>query len=148
MELMHLRSLHLLHRSRDAFLRRRLGYLDVEPRLLPLLCRLHGAGLTRQEDLCADSGLDKSTIARGIQRLVELGYVARERQPGDRRSYHISLTEKAGALAPLLHAAMQEWADALTADFSQEDVLRLGGYLQRVVQNADNVRRQVERDQT
>ncbi len=142
MQLMYRRCFLLLRRSQHAFLRRRFGYLHVEPRLLLLLCCLHGAALLRQEDLCAELGLDKSTIARSVQRLVDLGYVVRERRPDDQRSYRISPTETACALAPLLGAAMQEWVDALTADFSHEDVERLGGYLQRLAQNAEGLCRQ------
>ncbi len=137
MESMHHRWFLVIHRSRHAFLRERFGHLDIEPRLLPLLRRLYGAEGLRQEDLSAESGLDKSTIAHGIRRLIDLGYVTRGPCPGDRRSYHLSLTEKANALVPAVDAAMQEWADGLTADFSPEEVRTLDAYLQRMADNAD-----------
>jgi len=134
---MHHRWFLVIHRSRHAFLRERFGNLDIEPRLLPLLRRLYGAERLRQEDLSAESGLDKSTIAHGIRRLIDLGYVTRDPCPGDRRSYYLSLTEKANALVPAVDAAMQEWTDGLTADFSPEEVRTLDAYLQRMADNAD-----------
>jgi len=125
-----------IHRSRHGFLRERFGHLDVEPRLLPLPCRLYGADGLRQEDLSAESGLDKSTIAHGVKRLSDLGYVTREPCPGDRRSYHLSLTEKANALVPTVDAAMREWGESLVADFSADEVRALHGYLGRMADNA------------
>jgi len=141
MESMQHRWFLVIHRSRHAFLRERFGNLDIEPRLLPLLRRLYGAERLRQEDLSAESGLDKSTIAHGVRRLIDLGYVTREPCPGDRRSYHLSLTEKANALVPAVDAAMQEWTDGLTAGFSPKEVRTLDGYLQRMADNADRCAR-------
>jgi DNA-binding MarR family transcriptional regulator len=141
MESMHHRWFLVVHRSRHAFLRERFSDLDVEPRLLPLLRRLYGSEHLRQEDLSAESGLDKSTIARGVRRLIELGYVTREPFPGDRRAYRLRLTEKANELVPELDAAMEEWAAGLTADFSEDEIRRLDGYLQRMADRAEKLAR-------
>ncbi len=131
----------VIHRSRQDFLRRRFSHLDIEPRLLPLLRRLHGTQCLRQEDLSAESGLDKSTIARAVRRLTDLGYVTREHCPGDRRAYHLALTEKAKALVPELDEAMEQWAAGLTAGFSDEELLRLDGYLRRMAEGAEKLAR-------
>lgn len=48
-----------------------------------------------QEKLAGELMVDKATIARCIQRLLEEGYVYRERNATDRRAYGIYLTEKA-----------------------------------------------------
>ena len=131
------RWLLVISRSRLAFLRERFGSLDVEPRLLPLLHRLYGTTGVRQEDLSLETGLDKSTVAHAVKRLVELGYVERTLCHEDRRSYHLALTQKAKALVPSVVEAMEEWNAALVAGFSDEERVQLEGYLRRVAASAE-----------
>jgi len=126
----------VIHRGRLAFLRERFGGLDVEARLLPLLCRLHEIEGLRQEDLSAESGLDKTTIAHAVKRLVQLGYVSRERGHGDRRCYHLALTPKAKTLVPSVVEAMGEWEKGLTSDFTPNELRALEDYLSRMAARA------------
>jgi DNA-binding MarR family transcriptional regulator len=132
----------VIHRAKLAFLRERFGGLDVESRLLPLLCRLHEAEGLRQEDLSGESGLDKTTIAHAVKRLVQLGYVVRERNEGDRRCYHLALTPRARALVPSVIEAMAEWEQELMSDFTPEEVRALDDYLRRMAAHADARARQ------
>ena len=134
---MHHRWFFIIHRWRHAFLRERFGGLDVEPRLLPLLCRLYECEGLRQEDLSTESGLDKTTIAHAVKRLVQLGYVSRERCLDDRRSYRLALTERARSLVPAVISAMEEWERSLTRDFTPGETASLDEYLQRMAANAE-----------
>lgn len=45
-----------------------------------------------QTTLCADTGIDRSTLATMINRLVQLHLVKRVRDKDDRRAYNITLT--------------------------------------------------------
>ncbi|WP_243466358.1 MFS transporter [Methanosarcina mazei] len=47
--------------------------------------------------------IDKGTTARAIQKLVDEGYVFRQRDEKDRRSYRVFLTEKGKKLEPLYY---------------------------------------------
>lgn len=134
---MHDRWFLVIHRWRHLFLRERFGGLDVEPRLLPLLCRLYAGHGSRQEDLSVESGLDKTTIAHAVKRLAELGYVSRERCLDDRRSYRLTLTEKAKALVPEIVHAMDEWESGLTSDFTPDELQALDDCLRRMAANAE-----------
>jgi len=128
--------LFAINRSRLAFLRERFGALDVEPRLLPLIHRLHGAAGVRQEDLSLETGLDKSTVAHAVKRLMELGYVERTLCDEDKRSYHLALTDRAEALVPSVAQALHEWNDALASGFSEDERSQLESYLYRMAENA------------
>lgn len=134
---MHHRWFRVIHRGRLAFLREHFSGLDVEPRLLPLLCRLHEDEGLRQEDLREESGLDKTTVAHAVKRLVQLGYVSRRRSPADGRSYCLALTEKAKALVPSVIDAMSEWETSLTSNFSVDEVRAVDDYLRRMAANAE-----------
>jgi DNA-binding MarR family transcriptional regulator len=131
------RWLFAINRSRLAFLRERFGALDVEPRLLPLVHRLHGVTGVRQEDLSLETGLDKSTVAHAVKRLMELGYVDRTLCDEDKRSYHLSLTDKAEALVPSVAQALDEWNAALAGGFSDDERSQVESYLQRMAANAE-----------
>ena len=134
---MHHKWFRVIHRGRLAFLRERFGGLEVEPRLLPLLCRLHDEEGLRQEDLRAESGLDKTTVAHAVKRLVQLGYVSRKRSPADGRSYSLALTDKAKALVPSVIDAISEWETGLTSDFSVDELRTVENYLRRMAANAE-----------
>jgi DNA-binding MarR family transcriptional regulator len=131
------RWLFAINRSRLAFLRERFGALDVEPRLLPLVYRLHGAIGVRQEDLSLETGLDKSTVAHAVKRLMELGYLERTQCCDDKRSYHLELTQKATALVPSIALAMTEWNAALARGFSDDERSQLESYLKRMAGSAE-----------
>lgn len=64
----------------------------------PLLV-LHAAdGPMTQTQLARALGVEAPTVVRQLDRLAALGWVARRNCPGDRRAYHVELTDQADAL--------------------------------------------------
>ena len=77
----------------------------------------HGAGLSQQE-LAERLFLEKSTVSRMVADLQEKGLVERERDPANRRTYRLRLTE-AGRdfhirVAAGYGAQYQRWTTAMT----------------------------------
>lgn len=66
----------------------------------PFLMRLYREDGINQESLSDYLKIDKGTTARAIQKLVDEGYVFRQRDEKDRRSYRVFLTEKGKKLEP------------------------------------------------
>lgn len=126
----------LIHRFRHSFLRERFTDLDLEPRLLPFLLLLSSRDGVRQEDLSADTGLDKTTVAHAVKRLAHLGYVSRERNPTDLRCYRLTLTPKGRALVPLVRDAMHRWHAGVLATFTDEERRVLEDLLRRMTESA------------
>ena len=126
----------LINRFRHGFLRERFAELDLEIRLLPFVLLLSARDGVRQEDLSEETGLDKTTVAHTVKRLVQLGYVSRERNPTDLRSYRLALTQKGRNLVPRVRDAMHAWHAGVLGAFSDEERRMLEEYLSRMAEAA------------
>ena len=126
----------IIHRCRHAFLREKFGRLDVEVRLLPFVLFLSEHQGVRQEDLSSYTGLDKPTVAHAVKRLVHLGYVVRERNPEDRRSYRLALSQQGKRLLPRVRSAMQQWNEAVLASLTDDERQTLEVLLGRLARAA------------
>ncbi len=83
----------------------------------PFLMRLyHGDGIN-QESLSDYLKIDKGTTARAVQKLVDEGYVFRQRDENDKRSYRVFLSEKGKTLEPIIKKIASEWEDILFSSF-------------------------------
>jgi DNA-binding MarR family transcriptional regulator len=69
------------------------GHPDVRPRHGTVLAFLEPAGL-RATELSARSGQHKQIVGTIVDELVDLGYVRREPDPGDRRAKRVVPTER------------------------------------------------------
>ncbi len=88
--------LHLLHRasqSADDRLSNRLGELALTPRQLTVLEAVARANEVSQTALVDITGIDRSTLADIVKRLVDAGFLKRERTLRDARMYAVQLTE-------------------------------------------------------
>jgi MarR family transcriptional regulator, organic hydroperoxide resistance regulator len=101
---------------------------------------------TTLAELARHMGVTASTMSLGIERLVRGGYVARERDPADRRRLELRLTEagvrirnQQSVLEPALVEAM---LDRLSIE-EHEDVLR---GLRLLAKAADGLRASVPRE--
>jgi DNA-binding MarR family transcriptional regulator len=77
----------------------------------------HGGGLSQQE-LAGRLYLEKSTVSRMVADLERRGLVQRERDPGNRRTYRLRLTDEGRAfhrrVAAGYGALYHEWIAAMT----------------------------------
>lgn len=65
--------------------------------------------------------LDKATLSGVLERMLESGWIRKERDPEDKRVFRIYPTEKANQLKDDLIALRIEANEALLADFSREE---------------------------
>lgn len=66
-----------------------------------------------QDDVSKRLGMDKSSIAKLVSKLVSGGYVARTTNPQDRRVYQLELTEKGLIVTEELIRNIQAWLDKI-----------------------------------
>jgi DNA-binding MarR family transcriptional regulator len=97
------------------------------------LGELSDAGTLSQQDLAARLGLEKSTVSRLAAGMEQRGWLARERDPDNRRLYRLRLTAKGRAAAHRvgadLHARHAELFAALTPEERAGLALGLSGLL-------------------
>jgi len=131
---------HLLHRAgqlaEDIF-SRSIGDLGITARQYVVLSVVDGLDDPSQTRLCEISGIDRSTLADIVRRLVSSGLLTRRRTRNDARMYAVRVTpegksvlEKAGPIAQKVDAAV------LTA-LSASERETFNNLLEKVVSQAD-----------
>ena len=68
--------------------------------------------------------VDKASVTRAVQKLVDEGYVVRKRDETDRRSCRVFLTKKGRGIQLAMTTIAQEWEDLLPSGF---DPVERGG---------------------
>jgi len=96
-------------------------------------------GLTAAE-ITSRWAMDKMAISRSIRRLTDAGLIARERNPEDRRAYHLSLTASGRAL----HRAVMPGATRRYREFvgclSKREFETLRRALAKLIAHAETLR--------
>jgi len=96
-------------------------------------------GLTAAE-ITTRWAMDKMAISRAIQRLEKAGHIRRERNPADRRSYRLALTDTGRALhdrvLPGAHARYREFVACL----GPAEIKALGDTLAKLIAHAETLR--------
>jgi DNA-binding MarR family transcriptional regulator len=90
-------ALHLLHRAgqkADEIFAINVGGSDITPRQFAVLKAIAVSGDPSQTDLVERTGIDRSTMADIVRRLLARGLVQRRRTRRDARMYAVKLTEK------------------------------------------------------
>ncbi len=88
-------ALHLLHRAgqcADELFATHIGSADVTPRQYAVLKAIKNSQEPSQTQLVQTTGIDRSTLADIVRRLVQRGLVERQRTRRDARTYAVSLS--------------------------------------------------------
>ncbi|GAK58530.1 transcriptional regulator, MarR family [Candidatus Vecturithrix granuli] len=78
---------------------------------------------------------DKSTVTTLVDKLVEVGYVRKVKEPNDRRMTYIVLTEQGQSIKPVIQAISHKMLAQLYAGFSDLEKEMLVRLLERMLQN-------------
>ncbi|SFE77451.1 DNA-binding transcriptional regulator, MarR family [Actinacidiphila alni] len=82
-----------------------------------------------QQDLGERLGINRTTMVKLIDRLERAGQVTRARNPGDRRSYVLALTDDGRSAVKAMEPAMAAGDDRLTAALDPAERARLDALL-------------------
>jgi DNA-binding MarR family transcriptional regulator len=87
--------LHLLHRAgqvADEMFSEEMHGSELTPRQFAVLRVLQRLEMASQTDIVNETGIDRSTLADIVKRLVARGLIARRRSKTDARAYAVRLT--------------------------------------------------------
>ena len=114
------RLLALASRMTRAAARIYLGHFSLSASEWRGLAVLGRFGAMATTDLAERTGMDKVRVSRAVTRLMELGYVARQTDPNDRRRAFLSLTASGATICskivPRALAVEAELLASLTAE--------------------------------
>ncbi|WP_167954823.1 MarR family winged helix-turn-helix transcriptional regulator [Anaerosporobacter faecicola] len=108
---------------------------QVTPSHWSVLKVLSEEGPLTQVEIASRLGSDKATCGSVIDRLERNGFVERISTPGDRRSYHIQVTDLAQNSIEAMTAAAKSCNEQATAGFTKSELQQLNQYLRRIFHN-------------
>jgi DNA-binding MarR family transcriptional regulator len=117
-------ALHLLHRAgqiADELFTLHIGASDLTPRQYEVLRAISLANEPSQTQLVETTGIDRSTLADIVRRLVDRGLVMRKRTRHDARMYALRLSDKGSAAMRDADPAVSQTDDRLLAALPQRD---------------------------
>ncbi len=106
-----------------------LGLKGIHARLFMMISKTPGLS---QDQLAKRIGFDKSTIARQLEQLEQMGYVNRNASEKDKRVLCVYPTEKMLEFVPGLKSAMQCWEDALLQELTEEELAQLTCIMEKI----------------
>jgi len=83
--------------------------------------------------------MEKMAVNRAVQRLVDTGYVARTRDPDDRRSYRLTLTAKGTRLHDKIAPAANKRYAELTSSVSRDELEAMVATLRTMIARAEEL---------
>lgn len=102
-----------------------------------ILTAIHNGSVGKTQDqIIGELHYDKGVMARTMQSLENKGYILRNDNPHDNRSYIFTLTEEARCFKPKLIAILRQWNEGLLADIGDLDMLKQ--LMERMATNAHN----------
>lgn len=107
-----------------------------QPRILNTLLKKDHISQRELADQCE---MDVTNMSRTLDRMVEAGFLTRERKPGCRRSYLIVLTEFGRKKAEEVHRGFKKVDEILWRGFSNEDMEFIVKGLQKMTANLENM---------
>jgi DNA-binding MarR family transcriptional regulator len=116
--------LHLLYRasqSAEDLLANELNSVGLTPRQYTVLDAAARLSAASQTALVSVTGIDRSTLADIVRRLVEAGLLERERMASDARMYAVRLTEDGRTLLSRLTPVVAGAADKILAQVPAVD---------------------------
>ena len=128
----------VLYRYTQSYLKKQLEPFHVGAGQLPILLLLFQKEYVRQVDLATQLQLDKTSMARTINKLEVSGYLQRNRDDQDNRAYNISLTPKAAKFKDKLVPILKSWTHILMRDFTQAEQDQFIVFLRKAAENAEN----------
>jgi MarR family transcriptional regulator, organic hydroperoxide resistance regulator len=113
-----------LHRATHATLHSlaaRLAPLGLAGSEINVLASLAGGRASSIGELAADTATRPTTLTSVLDRLAHRGYVTREVDPADRRSFQVSLTAAGRTAASAVRAAVEDLERAALSEVSDAD---------------------------
>lgn len=134
-------TMHLLHRAgqcADELFAINIGGLGVTPRQYEVLRAVQACDEPSQTELVKKTGIDRSTLADIVRRLVERGLVERQRTRRDARTYAVKLSDAGKDLLGQVTPAVVTTDDALLAGLDAKDRSLFVRLLRDVVSNIES----------
>jgi DNA-binding MarR family transcriptional regulator len=110
------------------------GHIDLKGGDLDCLDLISRYGPLSPSALARRAGLHPATMTGILDRLERGGWIARERDPADRRGVVVRLAPGRNAVVLRLYAGMNEAMDRICAEYEDGELELLAGFLRRTAE--------------
>ena len=117
---------------------------ELHPSQLPILWTLSRSGPSSQGQIACLLGVSRAAVAVSVKRMERSGLVHREKRPGDQRKNLVTLTPKGEAVARRAQELQQEILDRRLRGFTQEELVRMMEFYDRMNHNLESYREELE----
>lgn len=111
----------ILHRQSQIYLNKELKPYDLNSSEYIYLVNLAENDGVNQKYLSDMIIIDDALTTRVMKSLESKGYIIRERNLNDQRSYNIRLTEKGVRIQPIILEKLKYWTDIISKGLNEED---------------------------
>lgn len=130
------RRIGALFRLGDAWITRALAKSGLSSSSASLVLELAEAGPLCLTELSHRVGVDRAYVTRTVRTLEKIGFVLRESNPSDGRSFRLHITEQGRVAAAEAERAMLAWVAVITQGIEPTDVATTGRTLTAFYENA------------
>ncbi|MEC0248721.1 MarR family winged helix-turn-helix transcriptional regulator [Paenibacillus chitinolyticus] len=127
--------LGVAYRKMSNFLSQRLKEYDITPEQWSVLYRIYERDGLIQKDIAARAGKDKPTTTRILDSLEAKQFIRKQVGQGDRRSFHIYMTDKGRTLIEETISIERQTIRDAAAGLSQEQYDQLITFLHGIIDN-------------
>jgi MarR family transcriptional regulator for hemolysin len=113
--------LNMLTKQYVGVMFRKLAHVGIEKYYTAMLIIGKAGGNLTQQKLAGELHIDKATVVRMVDYLVERDFICRQQNPDDRREYFLVLTPKACQAIGEISHTIRQLNEMIFSDFSEEE---------------------------
>lgn len=129
------RYISIFYRKGAAFITKRLSDFGIGKGHHILLKSLAKRDGISQEQIATILHVNKSTAARAVSKLENLGYVKREQSSIDKRILNVFLTTEGRMLQNDINKVLDDWGDIIFKDFNEHEKIMLENMFIKITKN-------------
>ncbi|MBU3158719.1 MarR family winged helix-turn-helix transcriptional regulator [Clostridium frigoris] len=127
-------------RSTQVHLDKVLKEYELSSGSYPYLLKLKGNEGISQNKISEEIGCNKAMSARTITKLINLGYLDRNKDETDSRAYKLYLTEKANIIIPKVLQKIHKLVELITIDLNEDEKKITMDSLNKILSNIKNMK--------
>ncbi len=132
------RLIACLYRHARSFLEKEMSEFKLGSGTYVFLLPLFKHDAMNQNELSKKLHIDKANTTRAIRKLIDLGYIKRERDENDNRAYKLFITPKAKQIKPEIHRILRTWTQIISSGLTIEEKKIGLELLEKMTSNAVN----------
>lgn len=126
-----------IYRRGNIYITQMLKPYDINYIQIMCLVTLYIENGLKQETMVEDIGIDKASINRAIKSLEAKGFITRERNQDDKRSFNLYLTSKAREFKETAWGILSEWEMMISEGIDEKDKAIAFEVMKKMALNAD-----------